>query len=263
MPIREGAVVKWFNQRPKENKKEAEQEERPLAKKLWGVDFNIVGSGLDETQVVRFVNEMVRQFEASTPASVRSILKSAIAEAEKVAAAVKVRATVEAQEEAARIIAEANEKASAQKKAQTEGAAVTENSGSATSVEGLLSAIGAEKADREIDYSQIKIDGQMPFVGEVELAIGVPVDLKMVSALYSTLQTIPELRILTTRGSASSGTVITVVLNKPLPLPNLISAKMPNIELVAEAPEKEGGRSGLLGQGKKFPTKRIKLVQKA
>lgn len=253
-------MVKWLNQRQKEKKKE---EEKPTTKKLWGVDFNIVESGLDEAQVVGFVSELMRQFEASTPASVRSILKSAIADAERIATTVKARAAVEAQEEAARILSEANEKAGAiVKGGQVAGAVATEGSSALATAEELLTQTGGEKAEREIDYSQMKIDGQTPFAGEVELAIDVPVDLKTVSALYACLQTIPELRILNTRGSATRGTVITVVLNKPLPLISLISAKMPNIELVSEAPEKDGGKPIWLGQGKKPPTRRIKLVQK-
>jgi len=105
------------------------------------------------------------------------------------------------------------------------------------------------------------MDGQTTFVGEVELVIEVPVDLKMVSALYANLQTVPELRILNTRGSATRGTVITVVLNKPLPLISLISAKMPNIEMLPDTTGKE--KSGLLAQGKKPIARRIKLIQRA
>jgi hypothetical protein len=185
-------------------------------------------------------------------------LKSALADAERIAITVKARAAVEAQEEAARILSEANEKAGAiVKGGQLAGVVATEGSSALATAEELLTQTGGEKAEREIDYSQMKIDGQTPFAGEVELAIDVPVDLKTVSALYACLQTISELRILNTRG-----TVITVVLNKPLPLISLISAKMPNIELVSEAPEKDGGKPIWLGQGKKPPTRRIKLVQK-
>lgn len=246
--------MKLFNQRPKEKKTE---EEKSVTRKLWGVDFHVVENGLDESQVVDFVNELMRQYEASTPASVRSILKNAVTSAEKIAATVKARATVEAQEEAARIIAEANQKASAVKAAPAAGG------DGATTAEELLTAIGVDKPEREIDYSQMNIDGQTPFAGEIELVIDVPVDLKTVSALYSTLQTVSELRILNTRGSAARGTVITVVLNKPMPLISLISAKMPNVELIVEAPSKEGGKPGLLGQGKKPPARRIRFVQKA
>ncbi len=249
--------MKLFSKRPKEVEKK--EEAKPRTKQLWGVDFNVVENGLDEQQVVGFVNEMMRQFEASTPSSVRSILKNAVSDAEKIAASIKTRAEVEAQEEAARILAQANEKARASVKEAQVSAVGNSNSPAATAEE-LFNRVVGEKTEREaIDYG-LKMDGQTMFVGEVELAIDVPVDLKMVSALYGHLQTLPELRILNTRGSATRGTVVTVVLNKPLPLIGLISARMPNIEMV---PDTEKEKSGLLSPGKKPLARRIKLIQKA
>jgi hypothetical protein len=127
--------------------------------------------------------------------------------------------------------------------------------------EELFNRVAGEKTEHEPIDNGLKADGQTTFVGEVELVIDVPVDLKMVSALYAHLQTLPELRILNTRGSATRGTVVTVVLNKPLPLIGLISAKMPNVDLVSDNAEK--GKSGLLGPGKKPVARRIKFVQRA
>jgi len=255
-------VFKWRSQRQKE-----EKENKPKTKRLWGMEFNIVENGLDEEQVVKFVNELMRQFEASAPSSVRSILKNAIADAEKIVSSIKSRATAEAQEAAAQILAEAGEKVGTIVK-ETQAPGITaefqEAPSALATAEQLLSGVLEEKAEREVvDYSQLRIDSQTPFTGEVELAIDIPVDLKMVSTLYSCLQAIPELRIVHTRGSTNRGTIITVVLNKPLPLISLISSKLPGVELIPETPEKEGGKSGSPGQGKKGITRRIKLVQKA
>ena len=106
-------------------------------------------------------------------------------------------------------------------------------------------------------------DGQTPYTGEVELAIAAPVDLKMVSQLYETLQTIRELKILHTSGSANRGTVITVVLESPMPLISMISSRMSGVELTPELPGNRGSVDGkwnsLPGKEKK-ELRRIKLV---
>ena len=108
-------------------------------------------------------------------------------------------------------------------------------------------------------------DGQTLYTDEVELAIGAPVDLKMVSGLYESLQTIRELRILHTSGSANRGTTITVVLESPMPLISVISSKMPEVEATPELPGNSSsvGRkwNSLPGKEKK-ETRRIKLALK-
>ena len=112
------------------------------------------------------------------------------------------------------------------------------------------------------------IDSQLAshtlYSGEVELYIPVPVELKMVSRLYNHLQTIPELKILHTRGSWDRGTTITVVLDKPLPLISLIT-KVPDLEITPELQQKDSqprvGAGSLLKTGGKG-VKGIKLVLK-
>jgi len=81
-----------------------------------------------------------------------------------------------------------------------------------------------EKLDKEEDESTpLEVDSQAPYTGEVELEIPAPVNPKMVYKLYDYLQTIPELRILYTRGSWDRGTVIAVMLDQPMPIVNLLS----------------------------------------
>ena len=108
-------------------------------------------------------------------------------------------------------------------------------------------------------------DSQTPYTDEVELAIAAPVDLKMVSKLYESLQTIRELRILHTSGSANRGTIITVVLESPMPLISIISSKMPEVEATPELPGNsssfEGKWNSLPGKEKK-EMRRIKLALK-
>ncbi len=107
-------------------------------------------------------------------------------------------------------------------------------------------------------------DSQTLYAGEVELAIAIPVELKMVSKLYNYLQTIPDIKILRTTGSWDRGTTITVVADKPIPLISTIS-KMPGVEVIAELPQqdnsvKRASSSRLKAGGK--GAKRIKLTLK-
>ena len=115
------------------------ESKKEKSKQLWGRDFNIVKDGLDEEQVVGFVSDLMEQQEASPPTSVRSVLKTAIVEAEQIVTSIKMRAQAEAEEEAARIIAQAKQEAEA----------ITGSSGTTVEeeVEGILPA--ADKAAEE------------------------------------------------------------------------------------------------------------------
>jgi len=117
---------------------------------------------------------------------------------------------------------------------------------------------------RQADSAQLKQDSQALYAGEVELVVAIPVDLKVMSKLYNHLQTMPELRILHTRGSWDRGTIITVVLDKPIPLMSMIS-KIPGVEVTPELLQKDdlvkGTPSSLLKGGKKG-VKRVKLTLK-
>ena len=106
-----------------------------------------------------------------------------------------------------------------------------------------------------------KLDSQAVYSGEVELIMASPVELKLVSRLYNYLQTVPELRILYTRGSWDQGTTITVVLDKPMPLIGLIS-ETPGVEVIPELLEKDSvvtGKSGPLSRGAERGVLSIKL----
>jgi len=107
-------------------------------------------------------------------------------------------------------------------------------------------------------------DNQTLYVGEVELAIAIPVELRAVSRFYNYLQTIPDIKILRTTGSWDRGTTITVVADKPTPLISSIS-EIPDVEVIAEVPQKDDlvkgtSRSRLRAEGK--GVKRIKLTLK-
>lgn len=94
----------------------------PKKKRLWGKDFNLVEDGLEEKQVVGFVNDLVKQYEASSPASVSAVLKTAVKDARQIVDDIKTRAEVEAGEESARIIAQAEQEAREVKERSVTGA---------------------------------------------------------------------------------------------------------------------------------------------
>ncbi len=121
--------------------------ERQKKKQLWGKDFNVVKNGLDEDQVIDFVNELVMRQGSSSPASARLIIQMAIKGAEKIIDSIKVRAQAEAAEEAARIIAHAKQEA-AGVKGESEKAVEKE-------VEDILSAANKVVDERIEESSQL------------------------------------------------------------------------------------------------------------
>lgn len=212
-------------------------------KRLWGKDFDIVKEGLDEAQVVDFVNGLMEQQKVSPPDSVRAVLKTAIADAEQLVASVKTKAQAEAQEEAARIIAQASQKAGEIKKDST-AAAEAENPArlqeeaavpdpEKETVETLLKQSAPEKRAKRYKTGPepTKEESQSLYTGEVELTITKPVSPSMVSKLYNYLQTTPEIKFVRTSGSWDRGTTITVVLDKPIPLISVLLAKLPEANI--------------------------------
>lgn len=110
----------------------------------------------------------------------------------------------------------------------------------------------------------LDVDTQTQYSGEVELMVVPPVDLKLVTQLYNFLQTIPELKVLYTRGSWDQGTTIVVVLEKPFPLIKAITA-IPNVSVSIGVLEKDaaaGGKTISLLRRKDRAAKRLGLILK-
>lgn len=117
-----------------------------------------------------------------------------------------------------------------------------------------------EKGERNLP--PVIIGGETPFTGTIELSIASPVELNLVSKLYSFLQNVPELRILYTRGSWDKGTTITVVLEKTMPLIGILS-NIPGVKVIAEmlaAGNQTREKSGTLIRGDGRPLQRIGLT---
>ena len=202
-------------------------------KQLRGRDSSVVENELDEEQVVKFVNDM--KMKAGTAAENESEPNMTIEEKGEKSAHPQDEVTVAEPVEA--------------------------------STEELLEPrFPQERPGREETKPDLPGgDSQPLYTDEVELAIAAPVDLKMVSGLYDSLQTIRELRILRSSGSANRGTIITVVLESPMPLISVISSKMPGVEATPELP---GNNSFVRGEWNSLPgkekkeTRRIKLTLK-
>ncbi len=83
-----------------------------------------------------------------------------------------------------------------------------------------------------------KLDSQVLYAGEIELTVASQSELQLVSRLYNYLQTIPELKILYTKGSWDKGTTIAIVLEKPVSLISVLS-EVPGVAVTPELLEKD------------------------
>jgi len=72
-------------------------------------------------------------------------------------------------------------------------------------------------------------DDATPFEGEVKIAVPPPVDMAQLIRLRRNLQDVSHLKIRRTDGSWNEGSVITMLINKPLPLISLLK-EMPEVE---------------------------------
>ena len=174
-----------------------QEPEKPKTKKLWGRDFDIVDNGLDEEQVVSFVSELMKYHEASPAAPSESLsphgtpAKLDIAAGEENTAPVKPRGKRAALQPLEALMKEPSEQ----------------------------SLAGETPGTEEVPNR----DNKTLYSGEVDLVIDVPVDMKMVSMLYDSLQTINDLKLLHMIGSTNQGVTISVVINRPIPLINMIT----------------------------------------
>ena len=119
-------------------------------------------------------------------------------------------------------------------------------------------------AEKEGGSALPELDSRVLYTGEVELIIVAPVELQLVSRLYNYLQTVPDLKVLYTRGSWDRGTTITVVLEKPLPLVSII-LETPGVEVTPAQLEKGdlvAGKSNSLLRGEKNVAGAMKLYLK-
>ena len=97
-------------------------------KQLWGVEFSVVPEGLQEDQVVSFVNRLMEKShnggsENNRQSSLLKLAEQTVIEAHKLAESIKEQAVREAGIEVERIRADSDEKARDQAPAQAEASA--------------------------------------------------------------------------------------------------------------------------------------------
>ncbi len=118
--------------------------------------------------------------------------------------------------------------------------------------------------DEETEADLSQSNSQTIYTGDLDLVLDAPVDLYLVSQLYDSLQTIPQLRILHTSGSFKHGARITITLEKPMPLLSMLSLKIPELKAAPVTEEKEGKRNGKINYqlGGEKAVKTIKIAFK-
>ncbi len=125
-----------------------------------------------------------------------------------------------------------------------------------------------KQADTETEENTLvtkDMDRNALYANEVELVISTPVDPAAVSRLYNSLQMTPEIKIMYTTGSWDKGTIITVDLEKPLPLLDIISGikELEVTTLESQDNDLSVKPSKVLMGGNKKNIKRIDLLLKA
>ena len=119
----------------------------------------------------------------------------------------------------------------------------------------LEESVAAERpGEKEAEPELVEQDIKAPYIGDVELAIVKPVNPKVVSKLYNYLQVTPEIKFVHTSGSWDRGTSITITLDKPIPLINTLSSKIPEARVTPERPQKKSV------VGEKRGVRRIKIA---
>ena len=106
------------------------------------------------------------------------------------------------------------------------------------------------------------LDEKELYRGEVEFVIPPQTELQLVSKVYDYLLTIPDLRILYTKGSWDQGTIITVTMEQPMPLMRLM-LKIPGVAVTPNLVEEDTSvveKSSLSPGEKEKIVKRIKLI---
>lgn len=91
--------------------------------------------------------------------------------------------------------------------------------------------------------------------GEVDISLVAPVELPVMSKIYAQLQGNPEVKVLRTVGSYDKGTTITILLEKPTRLVDMLTG-IQGVEVSSETPVKQGFLQRAIG-GQDAPSDRI------
>ncbi len=90
----------------------------------------------------------------------------------------------------------------------------------------------------EKEEAAIKVkDTESIYTGEVEVELGLSVDTDILAKLSVYLTHTPEIRLVRTVGYSHKGSIITVVLDKPIPLAEMLSSHIPEVQITGEPPD--------------------------
>ncbi|HEY50334.1 MAG TPA: hypothetical protein G4O20_00805 [Dehalococcoidia bacterium] len=119
-------------------------------------------------------------------------------------------------------------------------AAPAEEDNPAEAEEAESSETFVEAENLEIDEAESDTVGQYDesiYTGKVEIELDLSVDTDILSKLYNYLVNTPEIKLVKSVGSSGKGVIITMMLDKPIPLVETLSSKIPEAQVT-------GGPSG-------------------
>lgn len=123
-----------------------------------------------------------------------------------------------------------------------------------TAAEGV-EAVAEEPPREEVTPGLVPPESGATYEGEIELTLIPPIEMATMSKIYDQLQAIPEVKILRTVGSRDKGPTITVLLEKQIPLVEVL-AKIPGVEALSEQSEKGTDMPGVrVVKGKRIALK--------
>jgi len=96
---------------------------------------------------------------------------------------------------------------------------------------------GEDTGDLVSETSELSDENNLS--GALELCIEKSVNLRTSIELFTYLQTIAELKIIRTQGSLDNSITITLTIDKPVPLVDLIKMRIKDIEVTSEPPNKD------------------------
>jgi len=209
---------------------------------LWGREIDIVKQGLSQSQVYDCIAELINQNKALTDKIKRlnSICDRLLPHLGNLIAV--IGATGEEMEQARLGAVEENEL-----KTLSLSIPISEvgNNGAKESLE-VQEDLESEFATMGVNKSQTAEEGSTdsadklatpyftlndsaPIEGEVWIIVSPPVDMAQLIRFRRDLQDVSHLKILRTSGSWNGGSVITILLDRPLPLISLLK-EMPEVE---------------------------------
>ena len=115
----------------------------------------------------------------------------------------------------------------------------------------------------EREKLDVRQGDQMLYSSEVDLFIPAPANLKLISELYESLNTMSNSKVLYVYGSTDQGVTITVALERPIPLISVISSKMPMIKMTPEPQSTDShvrGKRSLLLRKEKTKVRTIRIT---